>query len=196
VFIGDTLVFSHINFKNKEIAITQEVLNKEIVTIVLEGKTYELEEITLEKPKSIFYVDPEIMTTPIVVNAKTLNLPYANTKAKKDYSIVKFRSGGVISLDNLINALNGNNKKRKQLKKIVFEDEVLGDIRKHFTDDFFVTDLNIKPENINPFLNYCYKKNIINYFKKDDNLRLTTILIKESRTFPQDKTEISLLKND
>ena len=117
VFIGDTLVFSHINFKNKEIAITQEVLNKEIVTIVLEGKTYELEEITLEKPKSIFYVDPEIMTTPIVVNAKTLNLPYANTKAKKDYSIVKFRSGGVISLDNLINALNGNNKKRKQLKK-------------------------------------------------------------------------------
>lgn len=195
VFIGDTLTFSHINFKDKEITITKENIYNEILKVELEGKTYQLEEITLQKPKSIFYVDPEIMPAPNI-NAKTLNLPYANTIAKKDYSVVKFRSGGVVSLDNLINALNGNNRRRKELQKITYEDDILKKIRKHFTDDFFITDLNIKQENINPFLNYCYKKNIINHFNKKNNLRLTTILIKESRTFPKDKIEISLLKKD
>lgn len=195
VFIGDTLTFSHINFKDKKIAITKENIYNEILKVELEGKTYQLEEITLQKPKGIFYIDPEIMPAP-TVNAKTLNLPYANTIAKKDYNVVKFRSGGVVSLDNLINALNGNNRRRKELQKITYEDDILKKIRKHFTDDFFITDLNIKQENINPFLNYCYKKNIINHFNKKNNLRLTTILIKESRTFPKDKIEISLLKKD
>ena len=193
IIIGDTLEFSHINLQSKKVKITKEILEQEIFKITLEGKTYQLEEITLEKPRSIFYVDPEIMPPP-KVNAKTLNLPYANTVAKKDYGVVKFKSGGVVSLDNLINALNGNNKRRKELKKITYEDNILSKIRKHFTDDFFITDLNIKQENINPFLNYCFKKNIINHFNKKENIKLTRILMQESRTFPQDKIEISLIK--
>lgn len=195
VVLGDTLLFSHINLKDKKIVIDTSILNQEVTKIDLESKTYQLEEITLEKPKSIFYVDPEILPSP-TVNAETLNLPYANTKPKKENAIFKFRSGGLISLDNLINALNGNNKREKQLMKIQYEDKMLEKIRKHYTDDFFITDLNIKQENIMPFLNYCFKKNIINYYKKENLLTLTTILMKESKTFPQDKIEISLLKKE
>lgn len=194
VAIGDVLVFSHINLKQEEITITQEIMDQEIYKITLKGKTYELEEIVLEKPKSIFYVDPEIMQGPIV-NAKTLNLPYANVNAKKDTRIAKITfTSAAVSLDNLINSLNGNLRREKELKKIKLEDEKLAKIRKHFTDDFFITDLNIKPENINPFLNYCYQKNIIQYFNKEDNLAVTKILMQESRTFPQNKTEITLLE--
>ncbi|MHB0756306.1 carboxypeptidase-like regulatory domain-containing protein [Polaribacter sp. M15] len=193
--IGDTLVFSHINIKAKTIAITKEIFVQEIFIVDVEDKTYVLDEITLSTAKSIFFVDPEIMP-PTRVNAKTLHLPYANSIAKKDYSVVKFRSGGVVSLDNLMNALNGNNRRRKQLEKITLEDKRLAKIRKYFTDDFFITDLNIKQESINPFLNYCFKKNIIYYFNKNDNLKVTTILMQESKTFPQDKTEVSLIKKD
>lgn len=193
VTLGDTLMFSHVNVKRKEILITEEILIDELIEIQLQGKTYQLNEITLEKPKSIFYIDPEILPPP-KVNAHTLNLPYANTIAKKDYSVLKFRSGGVISIDNLFNALNGNNKRRKELQKITLEDKVLYKIRKHFTDDFFITDLNIKSENINPFLNFCFKKNIINYYKKNEHIKLTRILMHESKIFPQEKNEISLLE--
>ncbi|MBU3011799.1 hypothetical protein KO506_10320 [Polaribacter vadi] len=194
VKIGDVLTFSHINLKKEEVTITQEILDQEIFVITLKGKTYELEEIVLEKPKSIFYVDPEIMPPP-TVNAKTLNLPYANTIAKKDTRIAKLTlTSASVSLDNLINSLNGNLRRERELKKIKLEDKALSKIRKHFTDDFFITDLNIKPENINPFLNYCYKKNIINYYNKEDNLAVTRILMQESRTFPQNKTEITLLE--
>ncbi|MDP5106869.1 MAG: hypothetical protein NWQ31_11945 [Polaribacter sp.] len=184
VSIGDSLKFTHVNLNEKHLKISKETfINKEII-IHLEEKTYSLNEITLEKPKSIFYVDPE-MVPPTVVNAKTLNLPYANTTVKKDNSIVSFRSGGVVSLDNLINSLNGTNRRRKELIKISNEDNELTKIRNYFTDDFFITDLHIKEEFINPFLNYCLEQNIITYFHKNDHLKVTTILMEESKMFPQ-----------
>ena len=195
VLIGDVLEFSHINLITKEITITKEILAQEILKIHFEGKTYVLEEITVEKTRSILFLDSELMPPP-KVNAKTLNLPYTNTIAIKDYTVVKIRSGGVVNLDNLMNALNGNNRRRKLLKKITYKDKILSKIRKQFTDDFFITDLNIKKENITPFLNYCFKKNIINFYNKNENLKITKILIQESRTFPQDKIEISLLEKN
>ena len=193
VFVGDTLVISHINFIKKDVIVTEKNINIEIRKIELNAKTYELEEITLQKTKSIFYVDPEILPPPIV-NAKTLKLPYANTKKNRNKNVIKFKSGSIISLENLINSLNGNNRRKRQLQKMNYEDNKLAQIRKYFTDDFFISDLNINSDKITIFLNYCLKKNIITHYNNKDKLGLTAILIKESRTFPQDKTEISLKK--
>jgi hypothetical protein len=184
VYIGDSLQFTHVNLKEKYFTITSEIFNTKELEIKLEEKTYSLNEFTLEKPRSIFYVDPEMMPPPIV-NAKTLNLPYANTIVNKDLSVIKFRSGGVISLDNLFNSLNGNNKRKKELQKITLEDDALSKIRKYFTDDFFITDLHIKQEHINPFLNYCFKNNIVTYFNRSENIKVTKILMDESKTFPK-----------
>jgi hypothetical protein len=196
VLIGDILEFTHLNLEKKEVIITKEVFLDRTFEVNLEEKTYALNEITLEKPRSIFYVDPEMMPPP-TVNAKTLNLPYANTIGKRDEAIVKFQSGGVVNLDNLINSLNGNNKRKKQLQKVTLEDTALSKIRTHFTDDFFITDLQIKKENINLFLNFCYKKNIIYHYKKNQNLKLTKILMDERKNFEQkNKTELSLLENN
>ena len=195
--IGDVLEFSHLNFITEEIIVTKEILAQAIFKITLKLKTYELEEIVIEQKKGTFYIDPEIMTGPaVIVNAETLNLPYANLKKKKDDGIIQLSSGAVVSLDNLIGALNGNNRRKKILKKISTEDTVLSKIRKFYTDDFFITDLNIRPENINPFLNYCFKKNIITHYNEKDLLKLTSILMTESKSFPQDKTEIALIKKN
>ena len=195
--IGDVLEFSHLNFITEEIIVTKEILAQAIFKITLKLKTYELEEIVIEQKRGTFYIDPEIMTGPaVIVNAETLNLPYANSKKKKDDGIIQLSSGAVVSLDNLIGALNGNNRRKKILKKISTEDTVLSKIRKFYTDDFFITDLNIKPENINPFLNYCFKKNIITHYNEKDLLKLTSILMTESKSFPQNKTEITLLQKN
>lgn len=195
--IGDVLEFSHLNFMTEEIIVSKENLAQAIYKITLKIKTYELEEIVIEKQNGTFYVDPEIMTSPpVIVNAQTLNLPYANSKVKKDDNIVKMSSGAIVSLDNLIGALNGNNRRKKLLKKISKEDKILSKIREYYTDDFFITDLKIKQENINPFLNYCFKKKIITHYNKKDLLKLTSILMTESKSFPQEKTEIALIKKN
>ena len=186
VKVGDSLIFSHINLENKVFLISKNTLSKEILKIHLKEKTFVLNEIVLEKQRSIFYQDPEITEYKgPKVNAKVLNLPFANTKPKKDFSVIKFRSGGLISLDNLINSINGNNKRRKKLQKMSREDIELEKIRKFYSDDFFITDLKIKKEYINQFLNDCIDKNIISIFNNDNKIKLTSLLINESRLFPQ-----------
>lgn len=192
VSVGDSLHFTHVNLEKKIVQITLQMFKENNIKIVLQEKTYALDEIVIGQPRSIFYVDPELMPPP-VVNATTLKLPYVNTTVKQNNSIVKIRSGGVISVDNLINSLNGNNKRKKALKKAKQEDTVLSKIRKHFTDDFFITDLKIKKENINPFLNYCFRKNIVNYYNKNESLKLTRILIDESKTFEKKIKNDSIL---
>lgn len=196
VSINDTLFVSHINLQKKELIITPEIFKSKSVIIHLEEKINELNEITFERSTGIFYVDKQYLKPP-TVNAKTLNLPYANTVARKDESIVSLQSGAAINLENLIGALNGSNRRKKMLKKLTYEDKMLAKIRKHYTDDFFITDLNIKQDEINVFLNYCFKKNVINLFKKDDKIKVTAILMRESKTFPQkNKTEITLLQKN
>ncbi|MEO9571600.1 MAG: hypothetical protein ABJH82_08405 [Polaribacter sp.] len=186
VKLGDSLFFSHLNLKDKIVIITDKIITDKALKVILEEKTIVLNEMVLEKQRSIFYQDPEITTyNGPIVSAKTLNLPFANTIVKEDKSIIKIRSGGVISLDNLINSLNGNNKRLKQLKKMSEEDVQLEKIRKHFTDDFFVTDLKIKKEYINQFLNDCIDKNIINIFKRDEKIKLSKLLMDESKLYPK-----------
>ena len=185
VKVGDSLFFSHLNLQGKFLVISKQLLKDKNLIIHLEEKTVTLNGFILEKPKSIFYQDPQITEyNGPTVNAKTLNLPYANTKVKKDDAIFKFRSGGVVSLDNLINSINGNNKRKKLMQKMAKDDANLEKIRKLFTDDFFVTDLKIKKEYINQFLNDCVDKNIISIFKSDNIINLTNLLIKESKLYP------------
>lgn len=185
VKVGDSIYFSHINLEEKLIIISKNTILKEDFTIHLNEKTYTLSEIILEKPRSIFYQDKDIgeYNGP-EINAKTLNLPYANTTAKKEASILKIESGAVVSLDNLLNSLNGSKRSAKLLQKMTKEDAELSKIRKQFTDDFFITDLKIRKEYINTFLNYCVDKNIINIFKSSNSLKLTKLLLKEAKTFP------------
>ncbi|QVY65528.1 carboxypeptidase-like regulatory domain-containing protein [Polaribacter sp. Q13] len=186
VKIGDTLFYSHLKYKHKQIVITDNIISARNLNIQLEENTVVLKEIVLEKQESIFYRDPEITTYKgPVVNAAKLNLPYANTTINEDKSLVKFRSGTSINLGNLINTINGNKKREKLLKEMALEDTELEKIRKHFTDDFFITDLKIQKVYINQFLNYCIDKNIIRIFKRDNKLDVLKLLMKESKLFPR-----------
>ncbi|MFL0202613.1 hypothetical protein V2703_02425, partial [Tenacibaculum maritimum] len=80
--------------------------------------------------------------------------------------------------------VSGLSKRREAANKMAKEDELLNAIRKYFTDDFFITDLSIKKAYINRFLNYCIDKNIIYYYRKENQLKLVEVLLSESKKFP------------
>ena len=71
----------------------------------------------------------------------------------------------------------------KIVEKLAKKDRELQKIRNYFTDAFFTTDLKILKEHINPFLNFCLKKNIITIFKRGETIKITKILIQESKLF-------------
>lgn len=181
---NNTLLISHLNLEYKEVTITKEHTTTKNIVIFVDSKTHMLDEVVLEKQRSILEIDPDILNNAPVVNAKTLKLPYANVTQTKDEKTVKIASGVSISLTGLIDALNGKNKLRKQLKKITVEDRNIEKIREHFTDGFFIHQLKIKKENINQFLQACISKGIINLYNRDKVLELTAVLIENSKSSP------------
>jgi hypothetical protein len=186
VKLGDRISISHLNFKNRTISITKNILDAMTVKITLAQQVTLLEAFTLKKTRGIFEQDTDIVKySGPTVNAKTLKLPYVNTKVSEDGAVLQIQSGVVISLSNLLGVLSGSKKRAKALRKIRMEDTQLVKIRNFFTDDFFITDLQIQKKHINYFLNFCIKKNIIQFFDKKDNLRLTKILLQESNLFLQ-----------
>lgn len=193
VKVGDTLHISHINFEVKKLVISVAEKGTKNVFVNLSSKTHALDEITLKKRRSIFYVDPQIMPHSMI-NATTLKLPYANVIAKKDEDITNFTlTSASINLDNLINFFNGNTKKAKELKREKLKDNRLDKIRSQFTDSFFVYQLKIKKPYINQFLNYCLNSGIITQYMKGNEIKLTELLISESKTFPHKQIDVDTL---
>lgn len=181
---GDALIISHISLNVKEHIITEENITSKKLRFSLDNKSYMLNEVVIGKTKGIFHVDKDIMThNASVVNAKILNLPYANSKRPKKENLVSLKSGAAVNLAGLVNALNGNTKREKKLKKLKFEDQNLLGIREHFTDGFFTRQLKIKEGYINQFLNYSISSGIIQLYKKEKHLELTTVLLETSKTF-------------
>jgi hypothetical protein len=184
---NDTLFISHINIKNKEVSITKETFASKKLVLNIESASYVLNEVKLKKRRSIFYIDPQIMPGHLV-NATTLKLPYANVVAKRTEKIAKLTfTSASIDLENLLNFFNGRTKRVKHLKKLKATDEELLKIRTKLSDFFFEKQLKIKKEYINQFLNYCLTKNIIQQYKIGNQLKLTEILIRESKKFPHKK---------
>lgn len=182
---GDILIISHLNFEYKEHLITNENLESKTINIHLNSKTYMLDEVVLKKKKGIFDFDKDILLhNAPVVNATTLKLPYANSRKPKSETTLEIESGIAVNLTGLINSLNGKTKQKRILKELKIEDKNLQQIRKHFTDGFFVYQLKIKKENINPFLEHCMSKGIINLFHKNKLLELTSILLDNSKSSP------------
>ncbi|WP_301400049.1 carboxypeptidase-like regulatory domain-containing protein [Polaribacter huanghezhanensis] len=194
---SDTLFVSHITIDHKEITITKEIYASKKIAFNSKATATLLEEVVLKKRRSIFYLDPQIMPA-YMVNATTLKLPFANTIAKKDKRITKLTLTSIsVDLDNLISFFNGKTKKTKELKKIKLVDADLLKIREKLSDFFFEKQLGIQKSYINQFLNFCASKNIISNFKKGNHLKLTEILIRESKVFPLKKIneETLLTKN-
>jgi hypothetical protein len=200
VKLGDHLSISHLNLKNVTITITKKNINTSEIGITLTEQVTLLKAFTLEESRVIFEQDTDILTyNGPTVNAQTLKLPYANSKVNADKVVFKIRSGAVVNLENLFGKLNGDYKRAIALKKLIIEDQQLLKIRNSFTDDFFITDLQIQQDQITSFLNFCVQKNIIQCYLKKENLKLTKILIQESKSFPQKENseiKISFKKNE
>jgi len=193
---GDMLIISHINLEVKEYTITKDdILNKK-TNIILNNKTYVLNEIVIENKKGIFDVDKDIMPNNApIVNAKTLNLPFAESEKGKENKLIEIEKGLTIDLGGFINVLNGTYKKKKELKTAKLEDYNLKNIRSFFTDSFFTNQLNIKKKHIYLFLNQNINSGIIQLYNTNKHLELTTVLLESSKSFSikntEDKTTIS-----
>ena len=159
VSLNDTLVFSAVQYKRKEIVVNASVLESKFLSIPLEESNIALDEVIV-MPYNLtgeLGRDMRNMDVEPVVSASSLRLPNAHVKIRTqtERSLYAATANPFNSIDPLINAISG---RTKMLKKLVARDIKYNksqQLRTEFADSLFVLQLKIPLEKINDFLYFC-----------------------------------------
>ena len=196
VRINDTIVFSGLQYKLKELVVTKNVINSLVVSVVLEEQVNELDAVYIKPNLSgNLLVDSRNIKAKNNVNAISLGLPNAG-KSKLTSSERKLKTagdfkpvhllgilGGSIPIDPLINAISGKTKKLKrnvEFERMEKNEEIV--FRK--LKDVIISDFNIPEDELFRFLYYASEDrnfNKIVALKKD--LILYEFINKKSKTY-------------
>ena len=159
VSLNDTLVFSAVQYKRKQIVVNASILESKFLSVPLEESNIALDEVIV-MPYNLtgeLGRDMNNMDVEPVVSASSLGLPNAHVKVRTqaERSLYAATANPFNSFDPLINAITG---RTKMLKKRVARDMKYNksqQIRTQFADSLFVLQLKIPLEKIDDFLYYC-----------------------------------------
>ena len=157
--LNDTLVFSAVQYKRKEIVVTLSVLESKLLLIPLEEALTELDEVVVT-PYSLsgdMTRDLSNLNIEPVVTASTLGLPNAYVKpiSKAERELYAATSNPIMSLDALMNTITGRKqllKKRVERNKKYARTER---VREFYVDSLYTTEFNIPQGKIDDFLYFC-----------------------------------------
>nr|WP_281503892.1 carboxypeptidase-like regulatory domain-containing protein [Arenibacter sp. F26102] len=159
VRLNDTLVFSAVQYKRKEIVVNASILDSKFLSIPLEESNIALDEVIV-MPYNLtgeLGRDMRNMDVEPVISASSLGLPnaYVKISTQAERSLYAATANPLNSIDPLINAISG---RTKMLKKRVARDIKYNNsqqLRTEFADSLFVLQLKIPMEKIDDFLYYC-----------------------------------------
>ena len=160
VTLGDTLLFSGVRFRRKNIMVTTSLLESSLVYVTLEEFVNELDEVVL-RPFDLsgdLTKDMQQLVIEPVVTASTLDLPnaYAIPRTQAERKLFEATSGGgLVPLNPILNAITG---RTKYLKKVLARNRAYTRtmrVQKFFPDSLYVQDLRIPKSKIDDFLYYC-----------------------------------------
>lgn len=190
VKVNDTLIFSAVQFENYRRIVSEADLRLMQVLIPLKPRVNLLDEVVIE-PVSV---------------AQQLNLPNADKKpksildarldghSKASVPVVLLTTliGGAGGIDNLYYILSGQRKRDRKLKSLIQEDrlasinqKVARNIRLYFEDDFFINRLNIPASQIDDFIDYCLKDDVVYLYQEKRYLELIEIFFEAKDPYLQ-----------
>ncbi len=161
VKVGDTITISGLQIeKIKKVIQKDDQLVKEIEVFV-SPKTNQLDEVIIVNSLSgSIYIDSKLVKKENVVNAESLKLPYAGypkkTQTERAIYTATTGPGGGIPLDPIINWISGYLKKLKKRKRIEDEAKLINKLKENFKN-YLSSDLQIKENNFDDFLYFCYE---------------------------------------
>ncbi len=164
--LNDTLLFSAVQFKKKELIVSQAMLDSKTLFVPLEDALNELDEVVVTPYDLSGDLSKDLGTlkTAPAISATSLGLPNAGVKPLmqserllKEASLGPFQIGMLTSLpfNPLINAISG---RTKMLKKRVARDRkyiMTQGVQKVFGDTTYLASLKIPKEKLDDFMYYC-----------------------------------------
>lgn len=156
--LNDTLVFSAVQFKRKEIVVTTDILATKSITVYVEPAMNVLEEIVVMPYNLSGDLSRDAEHGRPVIVASTLGLPNSfvarKTKAERDY--FQATSGGnYFTPIALLNLLSGRKKETKEWMGKVERYARTERVRDFYSEYAFKDELNIAEDKIDDFMYFC-----------------------------------------
>ena len=160
---GDQLIFKQIGIIERQIKISKNMINKGFIDVHVNIEVIELAETNiaklnkdmlnnLGKEKSLQEKLNDKMDISSIDFKASLNLNHEDAKVRRTISQV-----GGVNLMGLFNIFKSPTKRLKQVKKLEKpKQEILLDLQRFYTVNYFVNDLKIPQGKIIDFLDYCY----------------------------------------
>jgi hypothetical protein len=160
VHLNDTLVFSAVQFKKKELVVTAELMDSTLVSVPLEDQLTELDEVVVTPYNLTGDIAKDILTLKMdpVVTAESLGLPNAHVRipTKSERELYEATSGGgLLPVTPILNAISG---RTKMLKDRVARNTLYDRterVRDFYADSLYRTKLRIPEVKIDDFLYFC-----------------------------------------
>lgn len=207
VRLNDTLVFSAVQYKRKEVVINLKILEGELLSVLLEASLTQLDEVVVT-PYNLtgdLNRDAKRLKIEPVVTASTLDLPNAYVKVitQNERKLAEADSGRfivfgnykldstfnpmvMINLNKILNRITGRTQKLKKYVAIDKEIALLNKVKRFYHDSIYEYELKIPKENINDFMNFCEVDSVYNeVVESNDILRLWEFLERNSLDYRQ-----------
>ncbi|MFS4469521.1 carboxypeptidase-like regulatory domain-containing protein [Maribacter sp. 2210JD10-5] len=160
VRLMDTLVFSAVQFKKKEIVVTQAIYESKNLSVPLEDALTELDEVVVTPYSLSGDIRKDLGTLAIepVVTASTLGLPnaYVRVPTKAERELFEASTGGgILPLNPILNGISG---RAKMLKKRVARNKLYdrtARVRNFYADSLYRTKLKIPETKTDDFFYFC-----------------------------------------
>lgn len=189
VQLNDTLVFSSIQFKKKEIVISKDFLKSSTITVYLEEAITELDEVVVTPYNLSGDISRDVESLEIdpVMTAASLGLPNAYLKIPSKAERDVLTAIDPSSVDFIFNALSG---RTKELKKILARDRAYARtnrVKAYYPDSLYIKKLHIPKERINDFMYFCEVDiNFNSIVDSHDRLKIWGFLSRKSILYRED----------
>ena len=150
---GDTLLFSSVQYESREILVTEEMLKKAFLTVILLEKINELAEVSISSTSLSGDLEQDISEVEIF-NQAEIGFPYP-TRPKKTVIERRIYSVSSSPLSLLIYTLNGEMKKLKKAKANQDLDLLVHKGMSLVTLNVLVDDFHIPEKHVINFVYFC-----------------------------------------
>ena len=189
VSLNDTLVFSAVQYKKKEITVTLNVLDSKLLLVPLEEGVTELEEVVVMPYNLSGAMDRDLnrLTIEPVVTASTLGLPNAYaifpTQAERLLNEAT-TGGGFLPLNPILNGISGRTKMLKNRVKRNATYARTNRVKAFYPDSVYVKQFKIPEEKIDDFMYFCEVDPVFQAtVDTHDRLKIWEYLKKRSATY-------------
>ena len=179
VAVGDELVFTAVNYKITAVLVTQEILDNRRLVVAVEEKVTALEEVVVGPENTEKFLEMK--------SEKFKGYSYEIDRSTEVDNIAE--AGTVQGMQNGLNFVN--------IFKLLFASKEGNDntpdkpalkmseaLRLIYEDRFFTEDLQLKPDQIEPFLTYLDTRvTPRDLLEKDNEFQLIDFLVNQSRAF-------------